>query len=264
MPTIIREGVQLHYSDSGEHGPALLFHTGTGGDGTMWELAGYTDFLTGWRHLLVDHRGHGRSGRPAGLQAHRMEEYVADALAVLDACGVRRAAMLGYSDGARLLYALAARHPERVAAVVGIGGVPHPNGPDAPRAEWAAEVRRVGVRAWIERTAAEESEPPPPWLVDNLVATPTEMFALELEGWSTAPSECEEFPLIQAPTLIVCGELENADGAAEAAVAALPDGSAVVLPGFGHLQAFWHAEVTGPVIRDFLDTQDVLAPERSI
>ena len=55
------------------------------------------------------------------------------------------------------------------------------------------------------------------------------------------------------PVLIVCGEQENFDGSAELALAALANGRAVILPGYGHLQAFWHSEVTGRHIADFLD-----------
>jgi pimeloyl-ACP methyl ester carboxylesterase len=251
MPMVTRDGVRLHYSDTGD-GPAVFFHTGGGGDGTMWQAAGYLDALPGRRHLLFDHRGHGRSDQPRDLEAHRLDEYIADVIAVLDSAGIDRAAMVGYSDGARVIYALAARHPRRVAAIVGIGGVAHPTDTDDGRHGLAAEVRQIGFREWLERMSASETEPAPSWLMDNLAATPTEMFALEVEGWADAAFEYENFPRIEAPTLIVCGELENTDGAAELATAALSTGTAVVIPGFGHLQAFWRTDVTAPIISDFL------------
>lgn len=251
MPTVTREGVRLHYSDAGD-GPAVFFHTGGGGDGSMWEAAGYLDALPGRRHLLFDHRGHGRSDQPHGLDAHRMDEYVQDVIAVLDSAGIDRAAMIGYSDGARLIYALAARYPQRVAAIVGIGGVAHPSDTNEWRRELASEARQIGLRAYVERMSASETEVAPRWLIDNLVGTPTEMFALMLEGWADAPTECADFPRIEAPTLIICGEPFNTDGAAELATAALSNGTAVVLPGFGHLQEFWRSDVTAPLISDFL------------
>jgi pimeloyl-ACP methyl ester carboxylesterase len=64
--------------------------------------------------------------------------------------------------------------------------------------------------------------------------------------------EYENFPRIHARTLIVCGEFENTDGAAEVVTAALPTGTAVVIPGFGHMQAFWRTDATAPIISDFL------------
>jgi pimeloyl-ACP methyl ester carboxylesterase len=251
MPTVTREGVRVHYSDTGE-GPAVFFHTGGGGDGSMWQVAGYLDALPGRRHLLFDHRGHGRSDQPQGLEAHRLDEYIADVIAVLDSAGVDRATMVGYSDGALLVYALAARHPERVAAIVGIGGVAHPTDTYDWRRELAAEVRQIGVRAFAERMSAGETQAAPAWLIDNLATTATEMFVLELDGWANAPSSCADFPRIKAPTLIVCAAQENTDGAAELATAALANGTFVVLPDFGHLQEFWRTDVTGPLISDFL------------
>src|SRR5207245_9538700 len=122
----------------------------------------------GRRHLRDEHRGHGRSDQPVGLEAHRFDEYIADVIAVMDSAGVDRAAMIGYSDGARLIYGLAARHRERVAAVVGIGGVAHPNDTDDWRRPLAAEVREIGVRAYGERMAGSETGPAPDWLIADL------------------------------------------------------------------------------------------------
>jgi len=251
MATAVRNGVRLYYSDSGA-GPAVFFHTGGGGDGTMWKAAGHVEGLPGRRHLLFDHRGHGRSDKPEDLEAHRIDEYIADVIAVLDHADVDRASMVGYSDGARLIYALAARHPERVAAIVGIGGVSHPDDADDGRRELAAEVRGKGFRAWLEEMSASETERAPAWLMENLATTTTEMFVLELEGWAGAASEWDNFSRIQTHVLIVCGELENPDGAAELATGAPPNARVTVIPGFGHLQAFWRTDVTVPIISDFL------------
>lgn len=256
MATISRAGVRVFYSDDGE-GPPILFHTGGGGDGSMWRAAGYLDGLPGRRHLLLDHRGHGRSDRPPDLAAHTIDEYVADVLGVLDDAGVERAPLVGYSDGSYVLFSLAARHPERVAAVVGLGGVGLPGDTNAYRSEVAAAVRERGLRRWLHEMSDGESEPAPAWLLDNLCETTDEMFLRELEGWLDAPVEGDLFPQIQAPTLIVCGEAENTDGAAEIAAERLPRGEAVVLPGYGHLQTFWHGERVAPLLREFLERHAV-------
>jgi pimeloyl-ACP methyl ester carboxylesterase len=61
-------------------------------------------------------------------------------------------------------------------------------------------------------------------------------------------------PLLQAPTLIICGELEEPDAAARAhaAAQAMPSGRSVIVPGAGHLEAFWRTGLTAPLIRGFL------------
>lgn len=251
MPTVTRSGVTLFFDDRGAGDP-VLFHTGGGGDHRMWELAGYTSLLTGYRQLLLDHRGHGRSDCPTGIDAHRIEEYAADVVAVLDAAAVEQVVLLGYSGGASVAYHVAARYPGRCRAVVGIGSLPESGSDPGPNLEMAAHLREVGMRALMEEMAAEEDETAPRWLIDNLAITDTEMFALLLEAWAAAPSLWELFPAIAVPTLLVVGQREQEPGDAEGAARRLAQGRSVVLPGYGHLQAFWHGEVTGPVIAEFL------------
>jgi hypothetical protein len=100
------------------------------------------------------------------------------------------------------------------------------------------------MRAAMDRTAAAEPQPPPGWLLDNLGETDTEMFALLLEAWAGEPGSWADFPRIQAATLIICGEHEEPRAGRYARLAAqtLPRGSAVVLPGLHHLQAFCRSE----------------------
>lgn len=251
MPTVVRDGVKLHFSESGD-GPVVLWHTGGGGDGRMWQRAGYLDALPGWRHVLLDHRGHGSSGEPEQVQDHRIGEYTADVAAVLDALCVDRAVVIGYSAGARVGFRFAASHPSRISALVAIGGTPIPLDLSAWDREMADQVRRTGMRATMEQMSASEDEAAPDWLIDNLAETPTEMFALMLEAWSKDTGPWEDLPLITVPTLLICGERETTEADAQRAASRLRHGRVVRLPGFGHLQSFWHAEVTGVEIRNFL------------
>lgn len=253
MPTVLRDGVELFYTDEG-HGPVVLLHTGGGGDHKMWSMAGYPAHLNGFRLIGLDHRGHGRSGRPTEPAAHRVEEYVADLVAVLDHAGVDRCAILGYSGGASVAYRTAAAHPTRVWGVVAIGNVPTAADAEADPAgprEWAAEVRRTGMRAAMQGLASTEAEPPPGWLLDNLATTPAEMFALLLEAWG-GDSSWGDLDRIECPVLLVCGAEESQDPEPATAARQCRAGRAVVLPGYGHLQTFWHAETTGPLVAEFL------------
>lgn len=247
----MRGGLRLVFDDLGD-GMPVFFHTGAGGDASMWQRAGYLDALPDRRHVVFDHRGHGRSDMPRRTAQHRPQEYVADVIAVLDACDIARTAFVGYSDGAYLGFALAARHPERISALVAIGASVNPDEDLSARREAADEVRRYGVRARIAAASAAEPEPAPTWLVDNLCATSAEMFALELESWADSPPAGSYLPSITAPTLIVCGEREDLNAVGDLAAAGLPNREAVTLPGLGHLQIFWRADLVAPIIADFL------------
>ena len=70
------------------------------------------------RVVTFDGRGNGKSDRPEGVPAYAEEEFAADALAVMDATGTERAAVVSLSLGAQRALLLAAGHPERVAGAV--------------------------------------------------------------------------------------------------------------------------------------------------
>jgi DNA-binding SARP family transcriptional activator/pimeloyl-ACP methyl ester carboxylesterase len=71
------------------------------------------------RLVRFDKRGTGLSDRPAGVQP--LEERMEDAHAVLNAAGLERAHVLGWSEGGPLALLLAATHPERVLSLVLFG-----------------------------------------------------------------------------------------------------------------------------------------------
>ncbi|HEY8758425.1 MAG TPA: alpha/beta hydrolase [Candidatus Limnocylindria bacterium] len=97
----------------GEPG-ALLLH-GIGNYGRVW------DFVAGavagrLRLVAPDARGHGASVTPAG--GYAPEDFVADALSVMDALGLARPVVVGHSMGGAHALVLAVLHPEKVRALV--------------------------------------------------------------------------------------------------------------------------------------------------
>jgi pimeloyl-ACP methyl ester carboxylesterase len=71
-----------------------------------------------YRVVTFDGRGNGRSDRPADAAAYADSEFVADAVAVLDATDTDRAVVVGLSMGGGWGLRLAAEHPDRVEALV--------------------------------------------------------------------------------------------------------------------------------------------------
>lgn len=74
-----------------------------------------------FRVVTFDGRGSGVSDRPVGMAAYVDTEYVADALAVLDATETERAVVVGFSCGVPWSLQLALDAPDRVLGVVAIG-----------------------------------------------------------------------------------------------------------------------------------------------
>ncbi|HEX5224182.1 MAG TPA: adenylate/guanylate cyclase domain-containing protein [Solirubrobacteraceae bacterium] len=86
----------------------------------LWESAAVARFLERLsvfgRLILFDRRGTGLSDRIVDGQT--LEQEVKDALAVLDAAGSERAALLAYAQGGTVAARLAAEHPQRVGALI--------------------------------------------------------------------------------------------------------------------------------------------------
>lgn len=96
---------------------AVLIH-GAGMDHTVWSLQ--TRYLAhhGRSVLAVDLPGHGRSGGEPISGIPELADWV---VALLDAAGVAKAALIGHSMGALVSLDAAARHAERVEAVGLVG-----------------------------------------------------------------------------------------------------------------------------------------------
>ena len=118
------DGVRLAYATLGQGAPIVkaanwLSHLDHDWHVPMWPH--WLDLL-GRGNCLVryDARGNGQSDwAPASIT---FEDFVADLAAVFDAAGVDRAPIVGISQGAAVAAAYAARHPDRVSALVLIGG----------------------------------------------------------------------------------------------------------------------------------------------
>ena len=78
----------------------------------------------GVRVVSWNHRGTGGSARPADADRVGIEEFVEDALSVMDHFGVDRAVLMGWSMGVNTAFELALRHPERVTGIFAVAGVP--------------------------------------------------------------------------------------------------------------------------------------------
>lgn len=265
MPYVESAGVPIYYEVVGEGFPVVL-HTGGGGDGSMWEQGGYVAGLEGFQRILLDHRGHGRSGKPTEIEAHRKERYVADVIAVLDALGIERAAFWGYSGGAAVGYALAAAHPERIAAFVAQGAIGEGDD-DTPEnqaaiQEMAQAARKCGVGAFVEDAFKEGDVPQ--WFMEQMRSTEGEMFALQVLGSMTWHGPWSVLGDIRCPVLMLVGELEDPEGDNPRAASQIANARCVTFPRLGHLGAYVRSDLAlehaVPFLRDVARREEAQAP----
>ena len=118
------DGVRLAYANIGE-GPVLvtaghwMTHMYDGWENPIRRGA-WERLSRGRKHIFYDWRGCGLSDRNVGEITH--DKWLSDLETVVEATGVRRFALLGGSASASVAIAYAARHPERLSALVLYGG----------------------------------------------------------------------------------------------------------------------------------------------
>jgi non-heme chloroperoxidase len=115
----LRTGIRVHYAEQGDaRGAPVVFLHG-------WPDSWFTfsrvlpSLPSTWRAIAVDQRGFGNSDHPES--GYTFQELAADAVALLDALDIERAAFVGHSFGSFVAREAAIAHPQRVTALVLIG-----------------------------------------------------------------------------------------------------------------------------------------------
>jgi non-heme chloroperoxidase len=118
------DGTQLAYEDHGTGRPLVLLAGWTLAS-DMWEYQVPFLLEAGYRCVLLDRRGHGRSDRPSG--GYEMDTLADDVAALVEHLDLRDVTLIGHSMGAAESVRYLARHGEdRVAAVAVVaGGLPY-------------------------------------------------------------------------------------------------------------------------------------------
>jgi 3-oxoadipate enol-lactonase len=107
------KGVRLHWTEQGEGTPVLLV-MGHRYSSAMWYPL--IPFLAK-KHRVIsfDNRGTGLSATTRGVS---VGDFAADAIAVMDAAGVKKAHVYGVSMGGVIVLELAIRYPDRMTSLI--------------------------------------------------------------------------------------------------------------------------------------------------
>lgn len=201
MPSVDRDGVTIAYQvhGAGIRTPLLLSH-GYSASSAMWR--GNLDALGADRRVVTwDLRGHGHSDAPPDPSAYSRAASVDDMAAVLDACGMARAAIGGLSLGGYLSLAFHHAHPDRVAALLLFDTGPGFSRPDA-RQQW---------NTWAQSTAESFDRDGLAALSDSPEVGPgphdATGLALAARGILTQHDAAviDSLPTISVPTLVLVG-----------------------------------------------------------
>ena len=116
-----RDGVRLYYEVYGRGEPTIfLLPTWSIVHSRQWKMQ--IPFLARhFRVLTFDGRGSGRSDSPPDAEAYNGEEYVADAIAIMDRTRTEQAVLVGFSRSGGTAIMQAAAHPDRTLGAFVIG-----------------------------------------------------------------------------------------------------------------------------------------------
>ena len=116
--------IALYVREAGHGAPLVLLHGN--GESSDYFVHQIDYFSKSRRVLAVDTRGHGRS--PRGTAPFTLEQFRDDLKALLDAKGVERADLLGFSDGGNVALLFALKYPGRVNRLILNGANLSPSG----------------------------------------------------------------------------------------------------------------------------------------
>jgi pimeloyl-ACP methyl ester carboxylesterase len=256
MPTLIAsDGVKLNYEIVGD-GPPIILHLGAGCDSGLWDAAGYLGPLAkSFRCILFDHRGHGSSDHPSGTAAYELDRFCDDVEVLIDQLDLGQPSFWAYSNAILVGLRLADRSRPSIRCLIGNGRISKV----VPREQLAEAVtaqnetyRKTG---WDTLIAGFESQegPAPDWMKQRIRATDSE----PVIAWNEAALDrdwkaWDALGRVGAPTLFFVGELEDPDDVMAEAVAAMPDGTRVRIPGKGHINGYLDSEFVLPLALSFL------------
>jgi pimeloyl-ACP methyl ester carboxylesterase len=244
MPTLDSAGVRIHYVAEGSGPPVVLVHGFASSVRGNWRAPGIIDALVaaGRRVVALDCRGHGESARPHDPEAYGGGHMADDVVAVMDAAGIERADLMGYSMGGFISASLLVDRPGRFDRVIlsGVGDALVTGGRGRRGGEAIATALEAGTRSGITdararafRAFAEQNG--------------NDMAALAAIQRSTRPFDGAKLAGVRNPVMVLIGEGDALVGSADALAAAIPGAKLVKVPG-DHLTAVLKPEFRQAVL----------------
>ena len=283
-----RESLEMAYMDIAPGAPngrsVVLLH-GKNFNGYYWESTAKSLLAAGYRVVIPDQIGFGKSSKPRRYQ-FSFQQLALNTRALLDHLGIRTASIVGHSMGGMLAVRFALMFPERV--------------------EKLALIDPIGLEDWKEVVPYRSIDE---WYAGELKVTADQQKQYQIEsyyhgdwkpeyerwvrlatGWLTHPDYpavawnsaltydmiftqpvCYEFPNLVMPTLLLVGSLDrtaigkqwvspevretlgNYPELAKKAAAQIPECRLEILENIGHVPQIEAPDVLFPILLGFLE-----------
>jgi pimeloyl-ACP methyl ester carboxylesterase len=232
--------IETAWFEIGRGSPLILIH-GLADDHRLWRKA-VPDLALRHRVILYDVRGHGQS--TVGEADGTLDQLGGDLARLLDAIGLERAAVAGFSLGGTIAMRLAIDHPERVDVLFAVATSSRVG---SSAAQWYADragMSTAELKTTIDRDTVDAYHISPGELEEGLAIRRQSTqdpagyrnAALAMAGLRAAPLD-PELVKIRARTLIVCADLDQhcPPRAGEIIAAGIPDSTMEIILGSGHM-----------------------------
>lgn len=267
LDVLVQEGLRLHVTRAGTGPPLVLLHGFTGSAETWNALR--VALGTGWTTLTLDLAGHGRSGAPKDPSFYTLEAQTNHVLHALDALGLQRVAVLGYSLGGRVALRFALEQPARVTALILESTTPGIADPgeraqrQAADSALASSIEQEGIAAFVERwerlpmwdsQAALSPETRRRLQAQRMLNDPLGLAnSLRGAGAGADPPQLDRLAGLRVPTLLIAGALDDKFVAlAQIMERAVRGSRLTVVPDAGHAVHLERPEIFAQLVESFL------------
>ena len=256
-------GVNLFYSDEGNHTRNLLLIHGHPFNHIMWRPQ--TEYFSeNFRVVVPDLRGYGNSSLPKDSPETRLETFAADNLELMDSLGIREFVLAGLSMGGQIVLEMYRQAPGRIQALVladTFAGLD-----TAERKQWrfttADRLEREGMRAYaneeltkmITPASAQRLPDVAAQVMEMMLTTPPRGAAAALRGRAQRVDYLPLLKGIQVPTLVVVGREDTYTplALAEQLAEQIPEAQLTVIENAGHMPNLEQADAFNRALDSWL------------
>jgi len=240
------DGKQVYAATGGQSfdaaKPVIAFLHGAGMDHTVWQLPARWFGWHGHSVLAPDLPGHGRSEGPALAGVAQMTAWLGK---LLDAAGVREAALVGHSMGGAIALEGAAVLGERINRVALLGtaaAIPvHRDLLAAARAQPDVAYRMMTAWAFGARAKMGGNPTPGLWMTGAAMAlfarNAADVLATDLDACNDWKTGTEAAGKVRCPALVLLGanDIMTPTKSGRALAALLPGSRTVIIEDCGHM-----------------------------
>ncbi|MDF1758883.1 MAG: alpha/beta hydrolase [Legionellaceae bacterium] len=232
--------IKIWYAEYGNGPTVILLHGGLVNSNYWGELI--SALKDSYHVIILDSRGHGRSTmNDEPLSYHLMAK---DVLGLMDFLKIKKAAIVGWSDGANIGLDIAITHPERLSKLFALAGNSNTNA--------TMDLSNQPSFATFSQRIQDEYiaiSPTPSLLNFNILKQHV------LKMWETEPNFTKKnLESITVPTWIVSGDHDEAIKRSNTELMArtIPTAGLLIEPNSGHFVFLQHKDKFNDDVRHFL------------